>query len=65
MFSQLKIGYEAAQRAHEKLLERGLTTKKQAPPDEYGKPGTLEHMMAMAESELEDFIKKDPLKTDW
>mmetsp|Transcript_17543 Transcript_17543/g.35187 ORF Transcript_17543/g.35187 Transcript_17543/m.35187 type:complete len:330 (+) Transcript_17543:203-1192(+) len=65
MFSQLKIGFEAAQRAHGKLLERGLSPKETPQTDEFGQPGTIEHMMAMAESELEEFIKQDPLKTDW
>ena len=63
MFSQLKIGYEAAQRAHEELLKRGLTPKEEVPRDEHGQPGTLQHLMDSSESELEDFIRMDKLKT--
>ncbi|GMH84053.1 hypothetical protein TrST_g11221 [Triparma strigata] len=63
MFRQLKIGYQAAERAHEKLLRKGLKPKAEAGRDEFGQIGTLDHLIVSSEYIFEEFKKKDPLKT--
>lgn len=60
-----QIGYQAAERAHEKLLKKGLKPKEEAGMDEFGQIGTLDHMVLSCEHEFEEFKKKDPLKTCW
>jgi len=69
MWHQMKVGYSSCARAHAELVRKGLKEKSEGSRlmsvDEFGVPGTMEHMLMERESTMMRFKEEDPRKTKW
>jgi hypothetical protein len=66
MFHQMEVGYRVCERAHQRLISKGLVEKDEEDEhDRFGRVGSCEHMLAEREDQLMYFKKNDRRNTKW